>query len=96
MGNILRSIYLIPVYFYRSCISPMLGPHKCRYTPSCSAYFITSVKRFGIIKGSIMGWARILRCSPLFLGGPDDVPETWSWKDIRQKWIIYRKRKVKD
>lgn len=96
MGNLLRNIYLIPVYLYRSLLSPLLGPRKCRYCPSCSAYFVTAVKRFGIIKGSIMGWARILRCSPFFLGGPDEVPEVWSWKEIREKWIIYRKRRNRD
>ena len=71
----------------------MLGPCKCRYTPSCSSYFEKAVMRFGIIRGSIMGTARILRCSRFFLGGLDEVPDKWSFSSIRNGFIIYRKRK---
>lgn len=95
MKDVIRNIYLVPVYLYRVLISPLLGSGKCRYTPSCSSYFVTAVKRFGIIKGSVMGWARILRCHNGFLGGPDEVPDTWSWKSIKDGWIIYRKHRSK-
>ena len=88
----LRELFLIPVYLYKGLISPFTGP-CCRYTPSCSTYFLGCVKRFGIIKGSIMGGVRILRCSKHFLGGPDPVPETWSWKRIANDWRAYRIRK---
>ena len=91
--KVISRIFLFPVYIYRYCISPMLGPGKCRYTPSCSAYFEKAVMRFGPIRGSIMGWARIFRCSPFFIGGVDEVPETWSWKSISQPYIVYRKRR---
>ena len=84
-----RELFLIPVYLYKGLISPFTGP-CCRYTPSCSTYFLGCVKRFGIIKGSIMGGMRILRCSKHFLGGPDPVPETWSWKRIMNDWKAYR------
>ncbi|MBR6354154.1 MAG: membrane protein insertion efficiency factor YidD, partial [Paludibacteraceae bacterium] len=33
----LRKLFLLPVYFYRACISP-LTPPSCRYTPTCSQY----------------------------------------------------------
>lgn len=92
MKNILRELYLIPVYLYKGLISPFTGP-CCRYTPSCSIYFMQAVHRFGIIKGSIMGAVRILRCRNSFLGGPDPVPEDWSFKRIRSDWIAYRKPK---
>ena len=92
MKRLLREIYLIPVYLYKGLISPFTGP-CCRYTPSCSVYFMQAVQRFGIIKGSIMGAVRILRCRNSFLGGPDPVPETWSLKQIRSDWIAYRKPK---
>lgn len=90
----LRKTFLLPVRFYKSCISPLLGSGKCRYTPSCSSYFETSVLRFGIIKGTVMGLARILRCSCLFLGGPDEVPQQWSWKAIADGFRIYWKRRT--
>ncbi|MDE5752140.1 MAG: membrane protein insertion efficiency factor YidD, partial [Duncaniella sp.] len=32
-------IILLPVYFYRLCISPMLPP-ACRFTPTCSKYAV--------------------------------------------------------
>ncbi len=47
--------------------------------------------KHGIIKGTIMGGARILRCSRLFMGGDDPVPETWSWKQIKDSFIIHRR-----
>ncbi len=97
-SKLIRKIYLLPVHFYRVCISPLLGPRKCGYTPTCSSYFVQAVMRFGIIKGSIMGFARIGRCSPFFYGGLDEVPEEWSWKAIKQGYTIFKrpKRKKKD
>jgi putative component of membrane protein insertase Oxa1/YidC/SpoIIIJ protein YidD len=49
--------------------------------------------RHGILKGFIMGFARILRCSRWFYGGDDQVPETWSWKAIKDGYTLFRKRK---
>lgn len=92
MKHLVRNLFLIPVYFYRGVISGFIGP-CCRYTPSCSSYFVEAVLRFGIIKGSIMGCARILRCRKAFLGGPDPVPEEWNWKEIKDAYTIYRKPK---
>ena len=90
MKKILRELYLIPVYMYKCLISPFTAP-CCRYTPSCSTYFVEAVKKFGVIRGSIMGGIRILRCSNRFLGGPDPVPDHWSFRQIRSDWIAYRK-----
>ena len=43
---------------------------KCRYIPSCSNYYIESLKTYGFIKGSFMGFKRILSCHPIkVLGG---------------------------
>lgn len=91
LSRFLRKVFLFPVAVYKYCISPMLGPAKCRYSPSCSSYFETSVMRFGILKGTLMGLARIMRCSRFFIGGPDEVPDTWSWKAITDGYRIYRK-----
>ncbi|MGN0907547.1 MAG: membrane protein insertion efficiency factor YidD [Bullifex sp.] len=91
--KLLREIFLIPVHFYRLFISPMMGMGKCRYTPSCSEYFLGCVRKHGIIRGTILGTARILRCRKSFLGGPDEVPESFSFENIRRDYIIYRKPK---
>ena len=55
--------------FDKYCISPYL-PSGCKYLPTCSEYFIDSVKLNGIFKGSLLGVKRILRCHPIkILGG---------------------------
>ncbi len=65
-----RQLLIWVVRGYQFCISPLLGPH-CRFTPTCSAYFIESVERYGAIRGSWRGVRRILRCHPFHPGGYD-------------------------
>ncbi len=91
--KILREIFLLPVHLYRAVVSPFKGGPCCRYTPSCSEYFLTSVRRFGIFRGTVMGTARILRCRPKYLGGPDPVPDAYSWKAVKDQYVIRRKPK---
>ncbi len=57
---------------YRRFVSPML-PSSCRFTPSCSLYTLQAVERFGLLKGSLMGARRLLRCHPFSEGGYDPV-----------------------
>ena len=66
-------IVLLPVHFYRYCISP-LTPASCRYTPTCSQYAIDAVKKYGPFKGGYLAIKRILRCHPLGGSGYDPVP----------------------
>jgi len=47
----------------------------CRYTPTCSQYYIESLIRFGALKGSYLGIKRILRCNPWGKMGYDPVPK---------------------
>jgi hypothetical protein len=61
-------IGLVRVYQY--LISPMLGP-RCRFQPTCSAYFIESIRKHGALRGSLRGIWRIVRCNPWFPGGYD-------------------------
>ena len=37
-----------------------MGNGKCRYIPTCSEYFVKAVEKHGIIKGTILGFARLL------------------------------------
>jgi len=53
---------------------------------------VDAVTKHGIVKGFIMGFARVIRCSRWFYGGDDPVPESWSWKSIKEGFIIFRKR----
>ncbi len=57
------------VKIYKTFVSPYIG-NNCRYFPSCSDYFIESIKVYGPIKGTVKGIKRILSCHPIkFLGG---------------------------
>ena len=58
---------------YQLVISPVLPAH-CRYAPSCSAYALEAVRRFGPIRGTAMAVGRILRCHPWGNHGYDPVP----------------------
>lgn len=58
------------VRMYQIFLSPWLG-RNCRFTPTCSAYFIAAVKKYGAINGAIRGAWRICRCNPFNPGGFD-------------------------
>ena len=60
------------VRFHQWTIGPMLG-RRCRFEPSCSEYFIGSVRKYGAIRGPLRGIWRICRCNPWNPGG-DDPP----------------------
>lgn len=49
-------------------------PPSCRYAPSCSAYAITALARYGALKGGWLSLRRILRCHPWGGHGHDPVP----------------------
>ena len=73
MKKILQFIVLLPVYFYRYSISPLIQP-RCRYTPTCSEYTIEAVKKHGILKGGWLAIKRISSCHPWGGSGFDPVP----------------------
>lgn len=49
-------------------------PPSCRYQPSCSAYAVTALRRYGALKGSWLAARRLARCHPWGGSGPDPVP----------------------
>ena len=70
----LTSKFLISIIrFYQIFISPLTG-NNCRYHPTCSEYFIESLKVHGPIKGTILGVKRISKCHPWGGKGFDPVP----------------------
>ncbi len=51
-----------------------LLPPSCRYVPSCSAYAVTALRRYGALKGGWLAAKRLGRCHPWGGCGHDPVP----------------------
>jgi hypothetical protein len=66
-------VLIIFIRSYQQVISPLLGPN-CRFRPTCSQYSIEALIRFGLVKGSILGLRRVVKCHPFNCGGDDPVP----------------------
>ncbi|MBR2923148.1 MAG: membrane protein insertion efficiency factor YidD [Alphaproteobacteria bacterium] len=69
----LKKLMILLIRIYQKFISPLL-PNVCRYTPSCSQYCIEALEVHGVLKGSLLGLKRILRCHPWGGSGYDPVP----------------------
>ena len=59
-----KTLAKAPIYFYRACISPYLGP-RCRYQPTCSAYALEAIEKHGAGKGLLLALKRFATCHPL-------------------------------
>ena len=67
--KLIDKLFILIIKFYKYFISPYFHSN-CRYLPTCSEYFIDSLKLNGIFKGSFLVIRRILRCHPIkILGG---------------------------
>jgi len=69
----MRRVLVLCVRGYQVAISPIL-PASCRYYPTCSAYAIEAIERYGALRGAWMAVRRIARCHPFRPGGYDPVP----------------------
>ena len=62
------------IRFYQRNISPY-RPACCRFTPTCSAYALEAIQKYGALKGGFLAFKRILRCNPFYKGNLyDPVP----------------------
>ena len=62
------------IRFYRKHISPRRAP-CCRFVPTCSAYALEAVEKYGAWKGGLLALRRILSCHPFSRkSGYDPVP----------------------
>ena len=81
MKSILAALYHLPqatlvvlVKGYRLLLSPSLGS-ACRFEPTCSAYSLGALQRYGATVGSYLTLRRLTRCHPWCDGGLDPVPD---------------------
>ncbi|NBV62392.1 MAG: membrane protein insertion efficiency factor YidD, partial [Rhodobacteraceae bacterium] len=58
--RIFAQILALPIRAYRLLWSPWVG-HNCRYQPTCSAYALEALERYGALKGSWLAARRIGR-----------------------------------
>jgi uncharacterized protein len=77
MQKLAQTIWQLPsalliaaVRGYQCTLSPLVGRY-CRFQPTCSAYFIEAVQKYGAIRGTWRGLKRIVRCHPFHPGGYD-------------------------
>jgi putative membrane protein insertion efficiency factor len=68
----LRRVALAPIVAYQRVISPAF-PRRCKYEPTCSAYAVQAIERYGILRGLVLAGWRLLRCNPWSHGGYDPV-----------------------
>ncbi len=66
----LKKFVIVSVKFYQKNVSPLKKP-SCRFYPTCSHYTILSIEKYGLLKGLIKAFWRILRCNPFSKGGID-------------------------
>ena len=77
MQRLAQTIWQLPsalliaaVRGYQWTLSPLVGRY-CRFQPTCSAYFIEAVQKYGAVRGTWRGLRRIGRCHPFHAGGYD-------------------------
>ena len=70
----MKHILIKLIHFYQRHISPY-RPACCRFTPTCSAYALEAIRKYGAAKGGVLAFKRILRCNPFYKGDSyDPVP----------------------
>lgn len=74
----IKKIFFVLIEIYQKIFSPdrglfsFLSPSgACRFYPNCSDYAKNAIEKYGVMKGSVMGAKRILKCNPLNKGGVD-------------------------
>ena len=60
------------INLYKYLISPLLG-NNCRFLPTCSEYTKEAIIKFGLIKGTFLGFKRIIKCHPWGKSGHDPI-----------------------
>ena len=72
-GKGIGMCFIFLIRCYQRFISPWF-PATCRYTPTCSAYGVEAIRKYGPFKGGWLTFKRILSCRPGRGSGYDPVP----------------------
>ena len=59
----MKRVLLALIRFYRKNVSPRRAPCCC-FTPTCSAYALEALEKYGACKGGWLALRRLLRCNP--------------------------------
>lgn len=78
----MKKVLLFAIRFYQKTSFLHEGLFKllfntnagCRFTPTCSRYTYEAIEKYGALKGSYLGFKRIMRCNPWSKGGFDPIP----------------------
>jgi len=70
----MKALLMALVRGYRLMLSPWLGS-ACRFEPTCSAYSLQALERYGAAAGTYLTLRRLVRCHPWCDGGHDPVPD---------------------
>ena len=59
----MKALLLRLIRSYRKYISPARPP-CCRFIPTCSAYALEAVEKYGAWKGGYLALRRLMKCHP--------------------------------
>lgn len=71
IGENMKQVLIKLINLYQKIPGPW--HNSCRHIPTCSEYTKEAIMLYGARKGSIMGFKRILRCTPWGTSGYDPV-----------------------
>ena len=82
-----RFLILSAIRLYQHTLSPDHGIVSklfplgyCKFNPTCSEYTYQAIEKYGVLRGSWLGFKRVLRCNPGSQGGYDPIPDLKSSK----------------
>lgn len=73
MSKLFGYFFIGLIKVYQLAISPYF-PSTCRYVPTCSAYGLEAIKKYGAWRGGWLAIKRIGSCHPWGGHGFDPVP----------------------
>ncbi|WP_035368341.1 membrane protein insertion efficiency factor YidD [Acholeplasma hippikon] len=69
----MKKLAIKSIKWYQRTLSP-IKKHKCRHTPTCSAYALEAYQTHNFFYASLLTSKRLLTCNPLFKPKYDPVP----------------------